>query len=692
MKKIFLRLGIGILISALLLSFLLVLTVSFVSKHVDYNIDEELFKKASEESTTYYYAYDRNNQLSEIWKSFSDGKREWVPLSDVSDVLVKGFLSVEDRDFYSHSGINLKRTFAAVLNHFLKFRNSFGASTITQQVVKNISGDNQTTISRKVNEIFRAIHLERNHSKDEILELYLNIVPMSENIYGVSLASEAYFHKEPSELTAAEAATIIGITNAPSKYNPYTNPIACVEKRNRVLYTMYDTGVIDKETYDKSVSVPLGVNDTLELPGISSWFIETARKDIIGELTKKYAITEPAAALMLKGSKVILTMSPEIQDILDNFFSNTENLSEKFSRGLNYSMVVSDPYTGNLLGIIGNGGVKKGERLYNYATSPIVPGSTLKPLIVYAPLIDSGDIYWSGMVEDEPVKYIGSGENEIPYPKNSPDVYDGAITLCEAIKKSKNTVAVRFLEHLGIEKAFDMLERTYGFENLIKKEVKSDGRVVTDMAEAPLALGQLTHGVSLRRVTESYNVFPNAGVLPTGSSFYGVFDKNGELVLEGSNSKKVVFRTDTAKIMNQLLMEVVQEGTAKQIMLKSIVDTAGKTGTSGGDQDRLFIGYTPYYTAGIWCGFSGGNNSVGINSPNHLQIWDSVMSEIHNKLIFDKYDEDVKSFDTSNLIVQPYCSISGCLPNENCEMYDEVIIKYGYFSAGNSLTKVCDKH
>ena len=690
MKKIFVRIGIGILISGLVAALGITVFLFVVAKRVDYTVDEELFRKAAEESTTYYYAYNRDNELVEVWKSFSNGRREWVSISDVNEVLVKGFLAVEDRQFYSHKGINLKRTVAAIANYILKFRDAFGASTITQQVVKNISGDNETTVKRKVNELLRAVHLERNHSKEEILELYLNIVPMSENMYGVSVASEAYFGKESSDLTVAESATIIGITNAPALYSPYSNPESCLIKRNRVLAIMRETGIITDAEYSEAVSSPLGVNTHPQLPGISSWFIETAHQEIVNDLTQKYSISEPAAKLMLNGARIVLTMVPEIQDILDDFFSDTTNLSEKFNDGLNYSMVVSDPKTGNLLGIVGNGGEKKGERLYNYATAPITPGSTIKPLSIYAPLIDSAKINWTTIVSDTPVRYQNTSEEVVPYPKNTPDVYEGDITVADALKKSKNTVAVRLLQEYGIDNAFKLLNQAFKF-NLSDKFVRADGTVITDRSEAPLALGQLTQGVSLKKLTESYNVFPNEGILAVGGSYYGVFDRNGNTVIEKNHEERAIFRSDTSKIVNQLLSNVVKDGTARQITLKESVDTAGKTGTSGKDRDRLFIGYTPYYTAGIWCGFSNGK-AIGNNIPNHLNIWDEVMKRIHNKMVFDKYSESTESFDISGLVVQPYCSSSGGSPNEYCELDDEAIIEYGYYSTRDMLNKECDKH
>ena len=623
--------AITVLILSLLCGVLFGGILIYARRNVNYDLDEALFEKAGEEETTYYYAYDKDGELQEVWKSFGREKREWVSISDVSRYLTDGFIAVEDREFYSHRGINLKRTLAAAFNHIFKFRDTFGASTITQQVVKNISGDNETTVKRKLNEILRALSLERRHSKSEILEMYLNITPMSENIYGVSLASEVFFGKEASDLTITEAATIIGITNAPSRYNPFSNPEECIKKRNRVLYAMLENDVINETEYEESISAPLGITDGYNLGERSSWFVETATADVISDVQAKYGISAPAARMMLHGSKIILTMSPEIQKIMEEYFYDESNLSDKIFSGMNYAMVVSDPYNGNLLGIIGNGGRKSGERLFNYATSPITPGSTIKPLTIYAPLIDKNEINWSSTVKDEPVRYEARGDEEVPYPKNSPNVYDGEITVNEAVKRSKNTVAIRLLEKVGIKSAFDLLVNVFGFENMI--DGKDGGGALTDIAEAPLALGQLSIGESIRKLTESYNVFPNSGILPRGSSYHVVYDKDGRVIIKSEQSSIRVFRKSTADIMNQLLMEVVNDGTARRITLKESVDTAGKTGTSSGDRDRLFIGYTPYYTAGIWCGFSGGSGEVGANSPTHLEIWDRIMTEIHEELV-----------------------------------------------------------
>lgn len=692
MRKILIRISIVILVMAVVFSGILAFGLSYMKKHIDYSMDEELFLHAKKDQTIYYYALNKQGKLTEVYKSSGIAKKEWTDFLDAGKYIKLGFIAMEDRDFYEHNGVNYKRTFLAMLNQVFKFKASFGASTITQQVIKNISGDNDISISRKINEIFRAFNLEKNHSKDDIFELYLNIIPMSGNIYGVGAAAEIYFGREPDELSLAEAATLVGITNAPSKYNPYLYPKECIEKRNKVLYAMHECEYISDEEYEEGIRTPLILKSGMGNFGVSSWFIETANDEIFTDVELSYGLSRGAARILLNGARVVLTMDPEIQTIMEEYFENTDNLSPKYNDGLKYSMVVSDPYSGNLLGIIGNGGKKNSERLFNYATSPVTPGSVLKPLALYAPLIDNGVISYSSMFDDAPLEYIGEGENRIPYPKNAPDVYEGMIDVSYALKKSKNTVAVHLYNILGMDQTFSHLKEKYNFNTLVDKKVTADGRTLTDKGTSPLALGQLTDGISLRKLTEAYGVFPNDGALCEGKSYLAVYDTTGKVIIKKDTKEKGLYTKEGARIMTALLSEVVKDGTARQIKLKELVDVAGKTGTSGNDLDRLFVGYTPYYVAGIWSGFSMGGRPVGANSPNHIRIWDEVMQEIHKRKVFCGYDEDIKGFKTDGLIYVPYCKKSGLIPHEGCELDEDGEILYGYFTEETLPIKECDYH
>lgn len=691
LKKIVTRAGI------IIISFALVILIAFIGlwiyirKNIKHSVDEELFVSSSKSSVSTFYAYTSTGDIEQIWQTEGNGKKMICSLDRMGEHLINAVISAEDRMFYTHKGVNIKRTGAAMLNHIFKFKSDFGGSTITQQVIKNISGDNEFTVRRKINEIVRAIYLERHHTKNEILELYLNIVPMTDNIYGVKMAANTYFDKEPDELSLSEAATIIGITNSPALYNPYKHPQSCKKKRNRILYAMYDNGRITEGEYKDAIAEPLLVeNKKNEQKGVSSWFIETVTEDIVKDLTKKQGVTERAARIMFSGGmKIYTTMNVDVQRILDEYFSNPENMPEEIARGLQCSMSVTDPYTGNLLGIIGGAGPKSGNRILNYATVPRMPGSSLKPIALYAPLLNSGKVRWSSVFDDTPVTYVDGR----PYPKNSPDIYRGLTNLNDALRMSKNTVAVRLYELLGARKIYDILSKDYGIDTLVEKEQNSSGKTITDLAMAPLALGQLCHGVSIRKLTECYSVFPAEGVLCGGKSYYSVVDSAGRALLINENSKKRIISVECAKIMNQMLMNVTFDGTARSLTIKNMVDTAGKTGTSGSDMDKTFVGYTPYLVAGIWMGYPDGTRCVGSVSKNHLQIWDQVMKEIHENVVFGRYSDDIKGFSTDGIEYLPYCYDSGCLYTQVCQLDPRGDrLSFGYFSPGNTPEGECKTH
>ncbi len=672
----------------------------YVSKNIDYSADEVLFSSNKGSGATAFY-YDKTNgeasyepALLSIYKG-AGVKKQWKSYENIGDNLKSAFIATEDRDFFKHRGVDFKRTALAFLNSFIHFKPKFGASTITQQVIKNISGDREQTFSRKLSEIFRAIHLENVHTKEEIFEVYMNIAPMGDGILGVGMASEYYFGKEPSELSYGEAATLVGITNAPAIYNPRINPDKSLKKRNNVLYAMLDFGVITEEEYNESVSRDMLLADYQ--PGdtsVDSWFIETLLSDLTTDLSARRGMSENAARVLIMngGLSVYTTANPEIQKTLEEYFENQNNFPEAVKLGLNYSMVVADSKNGNLLGIVGGVGRKNGNRLLNHATVPHTPGSALKPIALYAPLINEKRVNWATTFDDVPVYFNeDKNGNYTPYPKNYPAVYDGLITLDNALRVSKNTVAVRLYELLGKEKIFNSLKVDFGFSSLVDGEKDKNGRKLTDKALAPLALGQMTYGVTLRDLTQAYTVFPSDGVLSHSRSYTKVFDSEGRLLLENEPQTKRIYTKECARIMNRLLMRVTDSGTAKIITLGDVVDTAGKTGTSGNDIDRLFIGYTPYYTAGIWCGYNKNSQSVGAQSISHLEIWDGVMNKIHNQLF--KNEDYIEGFSVGGLEYLPYCKDSGELYSENCLLDPRSSrLEYGYFTADNKPSKKCDRH
>lgn len=678
----------GAIIVGIVFTFLVV----FVYTNINFEADERLFENAAGYSSTTFYVNGAENKADDylpIAIEISGNMRKiFYSTDEISDYLKDGAVAVEDKIFYEHGGIDIKRTLMAAANYLTRRQKVFGASTITQQVIKNISGDNQLSIRRKLEEIIRAIHIERKYTKEQILEVYLNVIPMSENIYGVGAASRAYFGKEPDDLLPEEAATLIGITNAPTAFNPYMHPEACLKKRNIILSVMHKDKVITDREYKRAIDSPLTVISRENRDDrVDSWFVETVIEDVTEDLATKYDISTAAARVMLLrgGYKIYTTMDQAVQTTLENYFENRDNFPSEIDVGLNYAMTVTDSETGYLVGIVGRVGKKSGNRLLNHALVPHIPASALKPLALYAPLIDEGKINWATVFDDAPVNFIENEGEYREYPKNSPGVYDGLMCVRDAICKSKNTVAVRLGNIRSPREIFNSLRDDFGFDTLIEKEGG-----LTDIAIAPMALGQLCRGVPLRKLTEGYSVFPGEGEWRESNSYLYLIDNKGRVIINKEQGKKQILKPTTAGIMNQLLMTVTDEGTAREIGLKHLVNTAGKTGTSGGSKEKTFIGYTPYYTAGIWCGYDKPDTAVANLSKSHIKIWDEVMTLIHEDCL---REGSIREFSTAGLYYLPYCKDSGRLYSDAC-IYDVRGSRkdYGYFTADNAPKEECDRH
>ena len=668
------------------------LLVIFVYKGINFEADERLFESAAGfHSTTFYYngAEDTEADYKPVAIEISGSMRKLIYSTDeISQYIKDGFVAVEDKIFYQHSGVDLKRTALAAINYLTRRQKVFGASTITQQVIKNISGDNQITLKRKLGEIIRAIHIERKYTKEEILEVYLNVVPMSENIYGVGAASRAYFGKEPSELLPEEAAMLIGVTNAPTAYNPYLHPDACRKKRNIILSVMRDDGVINQTEYDRAIAAPIKVisREDREDRG-DSWFVETVIDEVSADIQEKYGISSSAARMMLLGGgyKVYTTMLPEVQSRLEEYFENTDNFPSEVKDGLNYAMVVTDSESGYLVGLVGRVGEKMGDRLLNHALTPHIPASALKPIALYAPLIDEGRINWATVFDDVPVSFTEQNGEYREYPKNSPAVYDGLISVKDALRRSKNTIAVRLCNIRTPKAVYNSLKRDFGFNTLIEREGG-----VTDIAVAPMALGQLGRGIPLKKLTEAYSVFTGEGVWREACSYLCLIDYNGRVIIEKDQGRKHIFKSTTAGIMNQMLMTVTEDGTASAVTLKEKVNTAGKTGTSSANRDKVFVGYTPYYTAGIWCGYDRSDISIPTFSKSHIMIWDEILTSLHEDIL---REGNIREFSTSGLLHLPYCMDSGKLYSSSCILDPRGNRRdFGYFTVDNAPKEECDRH
>ena len=695
-KRVLICIAAVILVVAIIVFIGVIGVSAYIGRTVNFEEDERLFNAAKSDTLTRFYAnageYGEEYTPIEISAiTMGENLKSYYSLEEISECLTRGIVAVEDKEFYDHTGVNFRRTVMAALNQIIKVKDSFGASTITQQVIKNISGDNEHTVKRKLSEIFRAIRIEESYSKDEILELYLNILPLGDNVIGVGMGALHYFGKEPSELSPEEAAVLIALANAPSLYSPYKNPDKCIAKRDIVLRVMAEEDVISTEEYESAVKTEIAVLPRDSGGGtVYSWFVETVIAEASHDYAKAHGVSEQAARLILlaSGYSIYTTQNLYVQSELDRYFQNLDNFPDEVKQGLDFSMVISDSQTADLLAIVGSVGSKQANLITNHATVPHTPASTLKPLALYAPLIDSGEISWSTVFDDVPLEFI---DGTRPYPANSPNVYNGLTTVKDAICTSKNTIAMRLYQMLGAERIYNSLTNNFGF-NIVRSEYNSKGDKITDLAPAPLALGQLSRGVSLRELTEAYTVFPLEGALSEGRCYTRIVDSSGEIVLEKELKSKQVYKSETAAIMNQLLMNVTDHGTAKTITLGNFIDTAGKTGTSSGNLEKLFVGYTPYLTAGIRVSYNDSKTAVGALEKTHLEIWDEIMMKMHEGIL-DKYNESSKGFSVAGLEYLPYCKDSGQLFSESCLLDPRGSrVEYGYFTDGNKPREFCNTH
>lgn len=684
--------------------------------------------------TSYVYYEDKSDgQWKQLQRLYSTENRIWADHDEIPETLVNAAIAIEDKRFYQHQGVDWKRTISASLNLFVG-NDAFGGSTITQQLIKNLSSDDDITVRRKLLEIFRALEFEKKYTKDEIMTWYLNTIYLGEGCYGVKSAANVYFAKGLDELTVAECACLIGITNNPYRYDPYLHPEKNRERQLVILKEMLDQELIDQATYDEAVAQKMVFQngsaedlytcpscgtetgeyslktetveyteaeretllaeaqrqaeangestDSLIVPtsytlyycpncGASidpddgkeaerdySYFVDTVFRDVSEDLAELTGYDLETCETMVKtgGYTIYATIDPTVQAAVDAVYEDLANVPTTTSaQQLQSAIVVVDNESGDIVGMAGGVGKKEGSLTLNRATQSMrSPGSSIKPLTVYAPALDAGTITPYSVYADSPYK-----DN---WPKNQSNTYSGATTVSVAVAKSLNTVAVKVLADLGVEKSFAFATEKLGMNTLVEKE-NIDGKQYTDVALAPLALGALTKGVTVREMTTAYATFPNNGVYRYARTYVKVLDSQGNVVLDNTQKTHNAMKKTTAWNMTMLLQNAVNAGTGTPARLTGM-NVAGKTGTTSDDHDRYFAGYTPYYTACVWCGFDSQDEIVltGNRTNPAIVMWRRVMSKLHEGL------ENKPFFDTGNMKTVTICTKSGLLASAACAL------------------------
>ena len=686
------------LFSALILSSAFVL---YATKGIDATLDMDMLIEKQGRTTKLYYTDAEGNAVElEEERLVGSENRIWVSLENIPVDVQNAFIAIEDHRFFEHKGMDVRRTAGAMLGFFSSGAKHYGGSTVTQQLIKNLTGDNSVTPKRKITEIMRSLELEKHMSKEAILELYLNTVYLAEGCYGLETAAETYFGKSASELTAAEGAALAAVIQYPTKYDPIKNPENNRARRDTVLWRMHELGLLETDKYEESLETPtaLRLGERKEEGAKNSWYTETVIEDVITDLSEKYGLSRTAASRMLYngGLSIHTAMDAKMQAAVEEYYENIENFPTSKEGGrVGSAAVVIDPKSGRLLAVAGGTGEKKSDRIFNLATQMLrSPGSVIKPISVYAPALEKDLITWASVYDDVPVTFTKQGSGYSLWPKNNPRVYAGLTTVNTALCRSTNTVAVRILEQLGVQTSFGYA-KTLGLDHLIERENGADGEILSDVALAPLALGAVTRGVSVREMTGAYGALACGGVYHETVSYTAVYDKDGKLLLSHDLTGESVFSEDTADIMTRLLQNVVSTGTATDITLQKTLPVAGKTGTSNANTDRWFIGYTPDLLCGVWCGYKDARDIGTYKKNPAVLVFDGLMTKIYAKncaetLTLDKSRAFARS---GNVIRCLYCKDSGELPTSACS-HDlrGHRLEYGYFKKGTEPTARCNTH
>lgn len=633
------------------------------------------------------FVYDSEGNL--IKELTGDENRKIITLNDMPEYLPKAFIAIEDERFYEHHGVDIKRSAAATITYiFNKGSSSFGGSTITQQLVKNITNEKEDEgkagVQRKIREMSRAYQIEKIISKSQILELYLNIIYLGgygKNICGVEVASEYYFGKSAKELTLAESAFLAGINHSPNNYNPFTETDNAekIKKRTKtVLDKMKELGIISNEDYNKAVSeVDVGLNfkqGDLSSGTDMSYHLAAAIEEVVNQMVEEKGMSYEYAKSRLYGGgyKLYTTQVSSIQSRMqEEYVKDKYIVKSKKNEGAHSqsAMVIIDYKTGNVVGCMGGLGTDVNALGLNRINSARQPGSSIKPIASIAPALENKIITASTVYDDSPTTFNGTYN-----PKNSSG-YKGLITVRKAIEISSNVVEVKIMSELGPENSIKFLKQL-GLNHL---DDKADNGLA-------LVLGGLTNGATPLEMAGAYATIANGGEYITPTFYSKLVDSQGKTVLEPKQEKRRVMSEGTAYITKSILKSPVtgSNGTATNCSISGM-DVGAKTGTTDDNYDRWLCGITPYYAAATWFGFDKAEYINYSGNPS-AKIWAAIMQDIHKDLPKKTFEKP------SNIVTAKICKDSGKSATSSCtNTYTEEFVSGTVPSAcdGHAKIKIC---
>lgn len=618
--------------------------------------------------TTIIYAKDpETGVFVEDTKLYGEsGKLIWADYDEMPKYLIDATVAAEDKRFWQHQGVDFARTAQATLG-FLTGSDSGGGSTITQQLIKNVTGKKEVRIDRKVKEIFNALALEKKYSKEQILEAYLNIIALGYNTRGVRAAANMYYDKDVSELTFNECVGLVAITNNPSIYEPFGHADNNKTRRKYVYGEMLEIGYIDRAAYDSLIEDDIvtskGQVTGKESGKFTSWFTDYVIDDVIKGLMEEYGWDRATAEYNLynNGYRVYSTIDHRIQKAMENYYEDVESFPKVKNAEQPDSAMVILNFNGEVVGIVGNKGEKEGSRLFNIAASGRRHiGSTIKPISSYALSLENNLITYSTVITDEPIykagETVGNNTFRADWPVNYYAGYLGDVTVDYAVQRSVNTIPVKLVTLLTPRAVFDFLSQKLHITTLV------DTGTNNDVAVAPMALGSLTHGITPLELAGAYQMIGNGGLYIKPHSYTQVLDSEGAVILKADTSPERVISAETATILNKLCQRVVTgpngTGTAAAISGYTI---AGKTGSASDNTDLWFVGMTPEYLGVVWLGYKDEMKEIKYSSYPTPVIWKGVMKDVV------KYSDPDKTFpESANVVAATYCKKSGDLAGSAC--------------------------
>lgn len=700
----------------------------------------------------------------------SDANRIYKTIDEIPEDVQNAFVAIEDSRFWEHSGIDIKGIFRATVSGITSSEFDQGASTLTQQLLKNqvFNGGNEVLffnkVQRKIQEQYLAVQLENQLDKKTILEYYLNTINLGQNTLGVQAASNRYFDKDVSELTISEAAVIAGITQNPSAYNPITHPKDNEEKRAIVLKYMLEQKYISNMEYDEALSDPVykriaSVNKQYSDPSskINSYFVDALIDEVIEDLKEDLGYTETQAtnAIYRGGLEIYTTQNRKIQKVCnrilndDSYFPySTSQLSYQLSiesedgkiknyneqtlkayyrqsdssfdiyfsdkkeakklirryrktlvgetdtiigENINFvvqpqiSFVLMEQGTGQVQAIVGGRGKKTANRTLNRATGSLrQPGSTFKILSTYVPALDTSGMTLATVQDDSEYYYPNTNTQVRNWSGSS---YNGLTSLREGIVSSMNIVTVKTFEQVTPQIGYDYL-LNLGFTTLVDTMTDSQGNTYSDI-QLPTALGGLTEGVTNLELTAAFASIANGGLYTEPVFYTKILDHDGNVLIDKTPDTRQVMKDSTAWLLTDAMKDVVSRGTGTATRFDALdMPVAGKTGTTSKDIDLWFVGYTPYYTAGIWGGYD--LNERQSSTTYHKYIWKTIMQSVHTEL-----ELPVTDFTKPDSIVSAYiCTKCGKLAVDGLCEYAAggSCAKTEYFAKGSVPDTNCDCH